>query len=96
MATLLSELPNIGYIVSDLVRRGTPEQGKPLATKGSTELLINTDNKTIGVRDNTPENAVNAFRELQEFYLTSLDPSPLQVQYVEFEGTGLVNPKRIR
>jgi hypothetical protein len=90
---LLAQLPLVGYIVPDLVLRGTPEQGKPIAMKGDTELVINTDNKTLGVKDKDPESTVNAFRELRKFCLERLDPPPLAVQYVEFDGAGWIKSK---
>jgi len=90
---LLWQLPTIGYIVPDLVLRGTPEQGKPIATKGNTELTLNMDNKTIGVIDKDPEKATTAFLELREFYIGRLDLSPPEVQYVEFDGQGWVRSK---
>ena len=90
---LLSLLPIAGFVVPDLVLRGTPEAGKPLATKGNTELLINTDNKTLGVKDKDPERSVNAFQELRKFYLEQIDPSSVEIQYVEFDGIGWIRSK---
>lgn len=86
---LLRQLPTIGYVVSDLVLRGTPEAGKPVAQKGDIEIAINQDNKTIGVRGREVERTVNAFKELRDFYLERLDPSPsLATQYLELNGEG--------
>ncbi|MFH1485003.1 MAG: hypothetical protein ABIH46_02935, partial [Chloroflexota bacterium] len=97
---LLKQLPAIGYVVPELVLRGTPEQSKPIASKGDVELLINQDNKTIGVRGRDTERTVECFRELRKFYLERLDPSPgLATHYVEFDGQGWArskaNPKEI-
>lgn len=91
---LLRQLPTIGYIVPDLVLRGTPEEGKPVATKGDIELLINQENKTIGVRGRDLEKALASFKELREFYLERLDPSPgLATHYVELVGQGWIKSK---
>ncbi len=91
---LLRQLPNIGYVVPDLVLRGTPEANRPIATKGDVELTISQDNKTIGVRGRGPEKIVEAFKELREFYLENLDPSPsLATRYLEFDGHGWVKSK---
>lgn len=92
---LLKQLPAIGYIVPDLVLRGTPEVGKPIATKGDIDLVINQDNKTIGVSCRSSEKAIEAFQELRQFYLEHLDLSPnLATQYVEFNGNGWLKSKR--
>lgn len=89
IAELLRQLPTIGYVVPELVLRGTPEVGKPIAQKGDIELVINQDNKTIGVRGREAEKAVVSFKELRDFYLQRLDPSPgLATQYLEFDGEG--------
>lgn len=86
---LLRQLPTIGYVVPDLVLRGTPEAGKPIAQKGDVELAINQDNKTIGIRGREAEKAVVLFKELRDFYLERLDPSPgLATQYLELNGEG--------
>ena len=91
---LLKQVPAIGYVVPELVLRGTPEEGKPIATKGDIELMINQDNKTIGVRGRDIEKAVASFKELREFYLERLDPSPgLATQYLEFDGQGWIKSK---
>lgn len=93
-AELLRQIPTIGYVVPELVLRGTPEEGKPIATKGDVELIINQENKTIGVRGRDPEKAVESFRELREFCLERLDPSPgLMTQYLEFDGIGWAKTK---
>lgn len=86
---LLKQLPNLGYVVPDLVLRGTPEQSRPIATKGDIELTINQDNKTIGVRGRDTKKAVASYQELKDFYLNMLDPSPgLATRYLEFDGHG--------
>lgn len=86
---LLKQIPTIGYVVPEPVLRGTPEEGKPIATKGDIELLINQDNKTIGVKGRDVEKAIASFRELREFYWERLDPSPgLATHYLEFNGHG--------
>ena len=86
---LLRQIPTIGYVVPELVQRGTIEAGKPIATKGDVELIINTDNKTIGIKGRDPKSAVMSFEELRQFYLERLDTSPgLTTQYVEFNGAG--------
>ncbi len=92
---LLKQIPTIGYVVPELVLRGeTLEEGKPIATKGDIELVINQHNKTIGVRGRDIEKAVASFQELREFYLERLDPSPgLATHYLEFDGHGWVKSK---
>lgn len=86
---LLRELPTIGYVVPDLVLRGTPEAGKPIATKGAVELAFNQENKTIGIKGRDIEGTLGAFRELREFYLERLDPSPgLRTHYLELDARG--------
>ena len=86
---LLRQAPTIGYVVSDLVLRGIMEAGKPAAQKGDIELLVNQDNKTLGVKGRDVDEAITAFKELQAFYIERLDPSPgLATQYVEFDGQG--------
>lgn len=92
---LLRQIPTIGYIVPELLlRRGTAEEGKPLATKGDIELLINQDNKTIGVRGRDSEKVNAAYQELRAFWLEHLDPSPgLATQYLEFDGQGWAKAK---
>lgn len=84
---LLRQAPTIGYVVSDLLFRGTLEAGKPAAQKGDIELLVNQDNKTLGVKGRDVDDAITAFKELQAFYIERLDPSPgLATQYIEFDG----------
>jgi hypothetical protein len=84
---LLREAPTIGYVVSDLALRGTPEINKPVAQKGDIELVGNQDNKTIGVKGRGVDKSIAAFQELQAFYMERLDPSPgLATQYIEFDG----------
>ncbi|MBE9501119.1 MAG: hypothetical protein KAX23_03735 [Dehalococcoidia bacterium] len=86
---LLKQIPTIGYVVPELVLRGTLEAGKPIATKGDVELIIDQDKKTVGVKGRDPDNAVESFQELRQFCLERLDPSPgLTTQYVEFDGQG--------
>lgn len=91
---LLKQIPTIGYVVPELVLRGTPEERKPIATKGDIELVFNQENKTIGVKGRNPEKAVEAFRELRQFYLERLDPSPsLATLYLEFDAQGWAKSK---
>ncbi len=92
---LLKQLPAIGYIVPELVLKGTPEIGKAIATKGDIDLIINQDNKVLGVNGRSPEKSIEAFQELRQFYLEHLDLSPnLVIQYVEFNGNGWLKSKR--
>jgi hypothetical protein len=91
---LLKQLPTIGYVVPELVLRGPTEERQPIATKGDIELVINQDNKTIGVRGRDTETVVASFQELRDFYLERLDPSPgLATHYLEFNGQGWVRSK---
>lgn len=86
---LLKQLPSIGYVVPDLVLRGTPEANRPLASKGDIELIINQDNKTLGVRGRETEKTVESLKELRQLYLERLNPSTgLVVQYIELDGEG--------
>ena len=86
---LLKQLPSIGYVVPELVLRGTPEQGRPIAIKGDVELIINQEGRTIGVRGRDVEKVVESYRELRGFYMERLDPSPgLATRYLEFDGRG--------
>ncbi|MBI2857538.1 MAG: hypothetical protein HYX90_00550 [Chloroflexi bacterium] len=86
---LLRLLPTIEYLVPALVLRGTPEIGKPIATKGDAELVLNQENKTIGIRGRDIATAVKWFTELRKFYMEKLDPSPgLETQYVEINCEG--------
>jgi hypothetical protein len=88
---LLRQLPTIGYVVSDLALRGTPEVDKPAATKGDIEIVGNQDNKTIGVKGRDVDKTISAFQELQSFCVDRLDPSPgLSTHYIEFDGRGWV------
>jgi hypothetical protein len=86
---LLKQLPTIGYVVPELVLRGTPEANKPIAQKGDIELVIDQANKTIGVTGRELEKALASFKELRQFYSERLDPSSgLATQYIEFDGEG--------
>ena len=86
---LLKQLPTIGYVVPDLVLRGTGEAGKPIAQKGDIELAINQDNKTIGVVGRALDKTIASFGELRDFYLERVDPSPgLATHYLEIDGDG--------
>lgn len=98
LLSLLRQLPTIGYVVPELVLRGTPDPNSPIASKGAVELLINQDNKTLGIRGRTPREALDSFQELREFW-QNMDPSDkLSTHYVEFDGNGFVqtgeNPLR--
>ena len=91
---LLKQIPTIGYLVPELVIKGIPEAGKPIATKGDIDLVINQDNKTIGVSGRNPQKAIESYQELRQFYMEHLDPSPnLVTQYVEFNGNGWLKSK---
>lgn len=91
---LLKQLPEIGYVVPELVLRGTPEEGKPIATKGDIELILNQDSKIIGVKGRNIESAIESFQQLKQCYFERLDPSPgLATQYLEFEGRGWAKSK---
>jgi hypothetical protein len=92
---LLKQIPSIGYVVPELVLRGgSLAAGRPLATKGDIDLLVNQDNKTIGVMGRDIEKALASFEELREFYLERLDPSPgLTTQYLEIDAQGWAKAK---
>jgi len=91
VAVLLRELPQIGYVVPRKVIKGVLEPGEALAIKGDIELLINQDNKTIGVEGREVIGVINAFKELREFWLEKLSPSPeAETHYIEMGGQGYV------
>ena len=86
---LLRQLPIIGYIVPEQVLRGIPVSNQPIARKGDVELIINQDNKTIGLKGREIGRTIEYFKELRQFYFEHLDPSPgLLTQYMEFNGEG--------
>ncbi|MBI4329864.1 MAG: hypothetical protein HY673_01120 [Chloroflexi bacterium] len=93
---LLLRLPNLGYVVAERVALGAPlEAGKPLAVKGDVELILNQDNKILGVRGRTAESVLKEFESLRQFYTDELDPSPsIRTDYVEIHGNGWVRGQR--
>ena len=91
MAVLLRELPQIGYVVPRKVLKGVLELGEALAIKGDIELLINQDNKTIGVEGREVIGVIDSFKELRNFWLEKLNPSPkAETHYIEIGGQGYV------
>jgi len=87
MSTLLRLLPTIGYIVRAKTLKGVLEAGEPVAIKGNVELLVNQDNKTLGVEGRQTSEVINGFRELRSFWLEQLTPSPsAETHYVELAG----------
>ena len=84
---LLRELPKLGYIVAERILFGARlESGKPIATKGNVELIINQDNKTLGVMGRDIESVLTEFMNLREFWMKQLDPSPnTRTHYVEID-----------
>lgn len=86
---LLRMLPNLAYVVPELVARGMPEPGRALATKGDIELALNQDNKILGVRGRDTGATILAFQDLRRFCFEQLAPSPgLTTHYLEFDGQG--------
>lgn len=88
---LLRLLPSIGYVVRAKTLKGVLEAGEPLATKGNIELLINQDNKTLGVEGSDILEVINGFNELRKLWLEKLDPSPgTETHYVEVIARGII------
>lgn len=86
---LLRQLPALGYITPSLTLTVSPDPNQPIAQKGDVELVINQDNKTIGLVGRSIEKTVITFRELYKFYSNTLDPSSgLKEQYIELNGDG--------
>jgi len=86
---LLRQLPTIGYVVPELALTVRTDSNKPIAQKGDIELVMNQDNKTIGVVGRSIEKTIGSFEELRKFYSERLDPSSgLATQYIEFDGDG--------
>lgn len=86
---LLRQLPTIGYVVPELVLRGTPEPNKPVAQKGDMELLIDQGNKTLGVAGRDVHKTIASFKELSSLCIERLDLSPaIAIDYVELNGDG--------
>ncbi|MBI4295351.1 MAG: hypothetical protein HY669_04205 [Chloroflexi bacterium] len=90
IAVLLRELPKIGYIVPRKVLKGILEPGESLAVKGNLELLINQDNKTLGLQGDKTLEVIDGFSELRSFWLERLNPSPCaDTHYIELGGEGM-------
>jgi hypothetical protein len=84
-------LPQKGYVVPELVLRGTPEDNKPIATHGDMELIVNDTAKTLGIRGRDPDRVADAFEGLRAFYQEHVDPSPgIATHYVELDAKGWV------
>lgn len=88
---LLRLLPNIGYIVPQKLYKGIIEPGEALAVKGNTELLLNQDNKTLGLEGNNIKELVERFNELRNFWQEKINPQPPAItHYVEIAGSGFI------
>jgi hypothetical protein len=88
---LLRLLPNIGYVVPKKVFKGIVEPGEALAIKGNMELVLNQDNKTLGVQGRDISEVVEGFNELRNFWTEELNPSPVaETHYIELGGEGIV------
>ena len=89
LVELLRILPTIGFVVPDISRAGVQDILNPIAHKGNIGLVVNRDNKTIGVKGLQIEEVIESYIELRSFYTERLDPSDgLHTQYIEFQGDG--------
>lgn len=92
---LLRLLPTIGYVVGKRVLKGVLEPGESLALKGNVELILNQDNKTMGVQGREISEVVDGFSELRNFWLDQLSPSPsAETHYIELGGEGIVRSQK--
>jgi len=88
---LLRLLPNIGYVVPKKSLKGIAELGEALAIKGNVELIMNQDNKTLGVEGREVSEVVDGFNELRNFWMEQLNPSPsAETHYIELGGEGII------
>lgn len=89
---LLRLLPNIGYVVPKKVLKGFVEPGEALAVKSNIELILNQDNKTLGVSGRDVSEVLEGFNELRSFWIEHLNPSPsAETHYIELGGEGIIN-----
>lgn len=88
---LLRLLPNIGYIVPSKRLKGVIDPGEALAIKGNNELILNQDNKLLGIEGSSISDILEAFNELRNFWIERINPNPAaETHYVEIAGTGFV------
>lgn len=99
---LLRQLPNAGYIVPKKVFKGVIEPGEAAARKGNVELVVNQDNKTLGIEGHeiSPAEIIDSFNELRNFWHEHLDSfQNTETHYLELIGEGLVktgkNPVKV-
>lgn len=97
---LLRLLPNIGYVVPKKVIKGFVEPSEALAVKSNIELILNQDNKTLGVSGRDVSEVLEGFNELRSFWTEHLNPSPsAETHYIELGGEGIIssqnNPSRV-
>ena len=97
---LLRLLPNIGYVVPEKGLKGVIEPGGALAIKGNLELILNQDNRTLGVSGRDVSEVLEGFNELRSFWTVHLNPSPsAETHYIELGGEGIIssqnNPSRV-
>ncbi len=95
-ADLFRRLPKLGYIVAERILFGARvEVGKPIATKGDVELVMNQDNKTLGIMGRDIESVLTEFKNLREFWTKYLDPSPnTSTHYVEINCSAWAKAQR--
>ncbi len=92
---LLRLLPNIGYVVPKKILKGVLERGESLAIKGNMELILNQDNKTIGVAGRDVSEVIDGFSELRNFWLEQLHPSPsAETHYIELGGEATIRTSK--
>ena len=91
VSTLLDRLPELGWVVP---RRTDDEQGMSLAeapSKGNCRLALNVGNKTLGVRSNDLNEALETYRELRQSIRDLGDlPPEVSTDYVELRYIGWI------
>ena len=89
VSLLLDRLPEKGWVVHATMSGGNVLADGQLATRGNVQLVISTDNKTLGVRGNDPTETVQAYRELQSVtQQISRFPPGVSTDYVEVRYVG--------
>lgn len=91
MAWLLRVLPEAKWVVDDRIFQEGLPSGRAAASKGDSRLIVNQDNKTLGVGGLDPAITLKDFKEFREFWTqrSRLDPLP-QTHFAEFNVTARV------
>jgi hypothetical protein len=86
---LLRLLPSIGYIVPAKRLKGVIDPGDSIAVKGNVELLINQDNRSLGVAAGNISELIEGFNELRSFWTEQINPQPAaETHFIELGGQG--------